>query len=742
MSNGRVLKFALSIDGGDEAILRVVRFELEEGLSEGSRGWVEAETQEAVDATSMPGKPYRLRILQGEDGQDRCFHGLVYEASLEAFQPEHFRLRLEVGSMLHLLELGQEVRLFQEQSVPDVVKTLLEEAGVPEDAQSWTLEESTPAHVSLTQYNESDYAFLRRLLAEEGIVFAVRNDDAGETLAFFDGPDGLVPMAGDGVLLERAETRMEEDTVLSLHDRHVARTDTVMVRDYDAKRPAVDLSHGEKAPEARGREEYLHPGGFEELADGKRRAKRILERHQSRVVLREGTSDCPHLEPGRTFTMMGNVRVALNGDQLVVSVVHRGGVRARDTGASEETYENAFRVIPSKPAFFRPEAPPERSAPGVQVAFVTGASGQELHGSERGEVKVRFPWDRSGITDDRSSPWLRVGQLALGGSMIVPRVGFEVMVDHELGDRDRPLVVGHLYNGEAMPPYALPDHATLSSIQTATTGGGPGANELRFEDATGSEEIFLNASHDLTVAVEHDASTQVLVDESTEVGGNRTFNVGANHTHKVTSHRTLEVGVNQSLNVAADFSDGIGGDLVVEVGATRKLTVGGDLTEDTQGALERTVGGLQAVTGMTGYERKVVGSSKTTVGAAWLEACTDGRMSTCGTARTETVGALKMVKAKTVAVSAGAAYALTAASEKVKCGGNRVDKSEVALAITAAGGLSVKAENINISGKSKVVLRVGGSTVEITPTGVKIKSSKIQLKGVKKLGSKLSHKSN
>jgi type VI secretion system secreted protein VgrG len=106
------------------------------------------------------------------------------------------------------------------------------------------------------------------------------------------------------------------------------------------------------------------------------------------------------------------------------------------------------------------------------------------------------------------------------------------------------------------------------------------------------------------------------------------------------------------------------------------------------------------------------------------------------------VGALKMVKAKTVSVSCGAAYVMNAAAESVKVGGNRVDKAGAALAITAGGGLSVKADNINITGETKVVLRVGGSVIEVTPTGVKIKSSKIKLDGVKKLASKLTHESN
>jgi type VI secretion system secreted protein VgrG len=741
MGDGRNLKFTLAIDGEEVLSHRVVRFELEEVLSEGCRGLVELESEEVLEAATLPGKPVRLGIHSGDGLLERVFHGVILGTRLEAFQPDHFRLRLEMGARLHLLELGQEVRLFQNRSVPEAVKEVLAQAGISKEAQSWPLESSYPKHDALTQYNESDWAFLRRLLAHEGIAFVVRNEVDAEKFVFFDGPNGLAPVEGELVLMDRASTTTAEDTVLRIQQRHAAASDAVEVRDYDPKRPTVSLGHSEKAKGARGREVFLHPGGFEELAEGKRLAKRTVERLQVNTHLREGTTDCPFLEPGRTVTMGGHPRLELNGEMLLLSVVHRGGLRQGEEGAFEETYENTFRAVPHDTPF-RPSQPPEPRTPGVQVAFVTGPAGQELHGSERGEVRVRFPWDRSGITDDRSSPWLRVGQLALGGSMIIPRVGFEVLVDHEQGQWDRPLVTGHLYNGEAPPPYALPEQATLSALQTATTSGGAGANELRFEDAAGAEEIFLNASHDLTISVEHDASLRVLVDEAAQVGGQRTFRVGANLTEQISSDRALQVGANQSLSVGADLSEAVGGSSSVSVGAARKLTVGGDLSENTQGALERTVGGLQCLTGVAGYDRKVVGAVKTTVGAAWLEACAKSRSTTCGPTRVETVGALKMVKAKTVAVSCGTAYVMNAAAETVKCGGDRTDKAGAALALSAGGGLSVKANNINITGESKVVLRVGGTVIEVTPTGVKIKSSSVKFEGVKKLGSKAMHESN
>src|SRR5262249_15987509 len=144
----------------------------------------------------------RLRVVVGGEEPGRCFHGIIYAATVEAYQPGDFRVRLEVGSRLHLLELGQEVRLFQQKSAREVVEQVLKDAGLT--AQSWVLSDPPPQRDAITQYNESDLDLVKRLLAEEGIAFAVRNDDAAEKIVFFDGPDGLEPILGEPLLQDWA----------------------------------------------------------------------------------------------------------------------------------------------------------------------------------------------------------------------------------------------------------------------------------------------------------------------------------------------------------------------------------------------------------------------------------------------------------------------------------------------------------------------------------------------------------
>ena len=154
---------------------------------------------------------------------------------------------------------------------------------------------------------------------------------------------------------------------------------------------------------------------------------------------------------------------------------------------------------------------------GPQTAIVVGPPGEEIHTDEHGRIKVHFHWDRVSPFDDTASCWLRVQQQNTASSQILPRVGWEVEVGFLYGDPDRPLVLQKLYNAETMPPYALPDNLMQSSLQSSSTPGGGGTNEIRLNDGNGGMEFFVHAQKDLWVAAGHNLTEQIAVDESVQV---------------------------------------------------------------------------------------------------------------------------------------------------------------------------------------------------------------------------------
>jgi type VI secretion system secreted protein VgrG len=266
-------------------------------------------------------------------------------------------LELTVAARLELLRLGRISRLFQDQSVPDVVKLVLEEAGLDAQAQDWKTKGQHPSRPVITQWNESDWDFVRRLLASDGIGMLVRAADRDDDQAvFFDDGSAQAPVAEQEDLEEAAPAAGATGVahIHRLEARDSISSDAVMLRDYDFKRPSLDLSAKEKADGSAGREVYLHPGASQDPGELKRRAKAELElRCRDRAVL-EGQSDHPQLEPGRTFHLVNHARSALPADWAVVSERHEGRRESLDAHAGNA---NAFQALPND-APWRPDARP------------------------------------------------------------------------------------------------------------------------------------------------------------------------------------------------------------------------------------------------------------------------------------------------------------------------------------------------------------------------------------------------
>jgi type VI secretion system secreted protein VgrG len=733
------MAFALEIDGLT-APTSVMRFAVSEALSEGSTAEVVVGVTEPVDACALVGKKGALRVSADRDA-GRWFHGVVLEAEATVRDVDgRGSLRVVLGARALTLKHARDSRIFQKKSVKDIVQAVLDAQGLGEMAR-WMVTRAPSPRAYVVQYDETDWDFVRRLLQDEGIGFAVRHEESEDTLVFFDDDHGAAPMEGVETLLDRDATQLSENVVWAVRESRAVSFEGVVRRDYDLARPSLDLTAEARAPRDAGHEHYDHPGGYTEAAEGRRRAQAALERLRARCHRVSGESDCYLLEPGRRFAVEGHPRAAINGELVVTSTRHEGAVTTRD-GVSEASHVCRWEAK-ARAAAWRPDgATPAKEASGPVVAWVTTASGEEIHTDDFGRVKVRFPWDRTRPTDDRSSTWLRVGQAMLGGAMMHPRKDFEVIVDHELGERDRPFVSGHVYNVELAVPYALPDNAARTAVQTATTGGGPGSNELRFDDGAGAEEIFLNASKDMTVSIEHDATWHTDHDESVTIGGDHTMSVGTVHQRQVGGARSLSVGGSQSLNVGGSLGENVGGSASTTIGAARMVTVGGDLSEQVQGSLSRTVGGMQCITAIAGFNRNVVGDATTTVGAALIQVCGRSNTSDAGGSRRLLVGAVELIRAKQVSVSCSAAYTETAAAEVIKCGGSRTDTAGGALALSAGGGVSVKAADAVIEAKSSLTVLAGACVIKLSSSGnISIKAAKVDLTGAKTLGQVL-HRSN
>lgn len=283
-----------------------------------------------------------------------------------------------------------------------------------------------------------------------------------------------------------------------------------------------------------------------------------------------------------------------------------------DAGNGPHTTTLTTEYIPlGQPWRPTPKAKPVIDGP--QMAKVVGPPGEEIYCDQWGRIKIQFPWDRYGKSNDRSSCWVRVSQNWAGGQfghMAVPRIGHEVIVDFLEGDPDQPIVTGRTYHVVNQPPYKLPINKTRMTIKSKTHKG-EGFNELRFEDQNGQQEVFIHAEKDQNNVVKNDETTKVGHDRTEDIGNNETIAIGVDRKETVGNDENVAIGNNQVLTV--------GGNQTETVGNNANTTIGGNQVGLVQGNKAETIAIAKALSVGAAYQVRVGAAKNETVGLSSTE---------------------------------------------------------------------------------------------------------------------------
>ncbi|WP_339059780.1 type VI secretion system tip protein TssI/VgrG [Proteus mirabilis] len=461
----------------------------------------------------------------------------------------HFDIRPEMWVMT----LNQDSRIFQHQSVPTILKTLLDEAHVKADCQFYR-EDLHPERLYTTQKRESAFDFWCRLAFEEGINFWFEE----EQLFYSDEHMGMT--AGIHLTYNpQADTDISDSTAMTWQYGEYLCVDETIHKDNNFVRPSYPLSHENKIEQGGQHSVFESYGRFQLDDEGRPLTQVRFEQLRNGSKVGQATTNCFALMPGKIFTLSQHPHLPMNDRWQVISVSHHGVQPLADNSGGEGTQlSNSVSFIPGTQEW-RPPYRYKPTADGDEVATVVGPPGEEIYVNEYGAVKVHFHWDRRGSADHSASCWVRVAMGWSGngyGFSAVPRIGTQVLVSYLNGDIDRPMITGCTYDGRNAPPIKFPENKTQTTFRSQTHKG-EGFNELRFEDAGGKQEVFLHAQKDMNTRVLHDRTTHVLHDhveviennQQMQVKGARTETIDKNNSETVGQHKKITVGKTLSINV-------------------------------------------------------------------------------------------------------------------------------------------------------------------------------------------------
>jgi type VI secretion system secreted protein VgrG len=580
------------------------------------------------------------------DGDSRWFHGIVKSFTCLDHQETHAQYRLEVVPKFWLLTNVSRSRIFQQISIPDILKKVLESLDVV-----FELTGTYEQRDYCVQYRETDFEFASRLMEEEGIFYFFRHYEDRHELVVSDSSQSHEELPYSPAL-HFDTMRGHTDVVERIHQweksQHL-RTGKVTLWDHSFEKPGSNFEaqtevretlpigaeeHKLRVGGASELEFYEYPGGYAQRFDGinpgggerpeeiqkinddnQRTAEIRANQEAMRMITITAHTHYMNICPGYKFDLK---RHPCDDDTYVITKANYSIAQPesyRTSGGEDEVPapEIVFNCIPFELPFAPPRVTARPLIHGTQVAVVTGPSGEEIFTDKYGRVKVQFFWDREGKHNDQSSCWIRVGTMWAGnnwGMVHIPRIGQEVVVAFEEGDPDQPMIIGSVYNAHEMPPHALPDNKTWSGIKSRSTpkAGAQNLNEIRFEDKIGNEYIFMHAEKDMHFRCKNSYFADIGADFNETIGGNSATKIAGKKGETVAGNYAVVAESNYILAIGAEGRVIAANTMLVAGDSGLKLTGGPDIHMEANSSIKVMSGGMIEINAASGICLKAGGS--------------------------------------------------------------------------------------------------------------------------------------
>jgi type VI secretion system secreted protein VgrG len=592
-----------------------------------------AETATSVDPKQIVGQKVCVSIQADDSGTERYINGIVASFEMTGGDDEFNTYRARIVPNLWVLTLNTNTRVFQNQTVLDVIQAVLSPYNISPSVQ--TSGTYTPMEYC-TQYRETDFDFISRLMEQHGILYFFSHTEDDHTFTLQDVSVKLSDCAIQDTFRYAPEQSKSEgfydfvikefvsrSTLVSgkhtTWDYSFIRNKTVLATSAATNSP-LGANSNEQYDYVDSAAAYLKKDGSDPTITDLNTSFMNVRRDaaDAETLVAEGSSNAIPMQTGYTFTLSVYPQSAVNTKYLLIHIEHEvQQLPTYRTGKKDapNPYANRFRAVPTSIVYRPPIKTEKPVVSGMHTGSVVVQSGEDSYMDKYGRVNVQFWWDRLRKANTPDNTLLRVAQTWAGkgwGTYFWPRVGDEVLIDFMEGDPDQPIVVGSVYNGTNMPKYDPAGQYTLSGILTrsSTGGGAANANELRFEDLAGKEQIFMNAEKDYDLHVEHDWHTLVGNEQHTKITLNRFDEVDGDAHLLVKGKQLDEVDGDAHLNIkgknivqiGGDREHAIAGNLKESIGANSHISVSSNLNEQVGSNYSLTVGQNQVISAGTNFD--------------------------------------------------------------------------------------------------------------------------------------------
>jgi type VI secretion system secreted protein VgrG len=480
---------------------------------------------------------------------------------------------------LWFLTRSSNSQIFSKMAINDVIMQVLAKDTL---MQTSTTVGPTETRDYIVQYRETDFNFVSRLAEHAGIYYYFTHDNGTHKMVLLDQVGNHQPIDGLPTLTFSGGDA-KDGTLSSLVMVSEVQPGAFSTGDYNYVTPNTQIAAVSSNPKSHsnaGFEMFDHPIETTTAGWATKYAQIRADELACGYAIAHGSGTERNIQVGFKTTVGKHSIDALNQEYIIIGHSFEASNNLAASGGGDgASWYSSFEAIPSGIQFRSTRTVARPVIAGTQTALVvsdfhndtdTSSNAGDPIGANIGRVKVEFYWDRYG----KQSCWARVSTPWAGkgyGFQNMPRVGEEVLVQFIEGDPDRPVVVGRVHNAQNMPPFALPKSSTITGLKTLSIDSSGNSvagkwNELRFDDNSGSEQIYVQAQKDYDRRVLNDEKTWIGNESHNYVKADTFDKFDADHHVQTTGDHNEKIGGSLSFNVSSDTHLKAGGNILTDAG--------------------------------------------------------------------------------------------------------------------------------------------------------------------------------
>ncbi|MEZ8093640.1 type VI secretion system Vgr family protein [Photobacterium swingsii] len=566
------------VDGKGSYI--VATFNVVEQISDSSNYSATLVTAEHISEMAL-GKVLYVCYSAGVEGhrkESKHFYSIISSIENVKFDisTQLYTYKIEGIDPFSILKYRTSSQVFQDMTSKQIIEKTLSNSGL-KTYFSLSTRSAGIKHSYCVQFNETDYAFLRRMMASEGWHYHVDHTSNKPSIIVGDSNQDFKTIEGSHIaFITKAKNKQNAITKWSM--KNALGASQISLADYNHETAEL-LDSGERSSsnktKVKALAHHFFGQGHADKSVLRDTAKKQMERFDSQKIQVNAACSNIAINCGQRFKLTDHTESDFNQEYLVTHVTHR---LSAQEGGNQVEYQNEFQCVPTNIAW-RPKYQAKPPIHSIQSATVCGPNNEETNQDNLGRIKVHFHWDKNGEPNEKSSCWVPVAQAAASngfGMQFIPRIGDEVLVSFIDGDPDRPVVSGSIYTKKNKPPYSA---STQSGIKTRTTpnGNNSTANELRFEDKKDKEEIFIQAEKDLTVNVKKDKKQTITGLCTLDV--TKTLGIKSKEAMSLETEDTFTTKAAKDIGLSSDASITAKASKNAEINASSKVSIDGQTIE-------------------------------------------------------------------------------------------------------------------------------------------------------------------